>query len=75
MSLLDPTALTTIALAGTGAASAALIYVLRLEGRMTAHEQTDIVIHANVANSLIELKASGIRMEEKIDRLIERFSL
>ena len=75
MTPFDPNTLATVALASVGAATTALVYVVRLEGRMTAHEQTDIIVHQNVSQGIAELKATALRTEAQVDKLIERFML
>lgn len=70
---MDPTVVTTIAIAGVGAASTVAGYVVRsyvqaqvnpLDTRLTIHEKEDTLIHGHVKESLE-------RIEAKLDKVLE----
>lgn len=54
---------------------AALIYVLRLEGRLNVHEEKFNTVNAqfiSVDHRFLALEGQLKRIEDKLDRLIER---
>lgn len=79
--MLDPNTVVTITLAGvsvvgTGASWAISAYVngklAPMNERLAVHVSEDTLIHDQVKQSLVELKATTTRMELKIDKIIER---
>lgn len=61
-----------IMLAIAPVAASAVIWMLRLEGRLNAHEIEDKAIHEAVKESLEDLKQQMRASNAKLDRLIER---
>ena len=71
--MLDPSVVTTLALAGIGAASTGIGWVIKLEKRLTVHEEADRIIHLQIAESLDDIKSTAVRMDAKMDRIVERW--
>ena len=78
---MDANTVATIALAGLGAAGSIGTWAVRVyvraqidpvANRLITHEQTDELIHLHVSEQLTQINTKADRMEEKIDRLIER---
>ena len=63
----DPSVVATISLAGAGAAAAAIRYVVKLENRLTTHEETDKIVHQNISEALVRVEANVTRL---VDTLI-----
>ena len=61
-----------IILAGAPVVASVSLWMVRLEGRQTAHELKDETVHIYMKDSLEDLKISVRSMNEKLDRLIEK---
>ena len=79
--MVDPSTVATIALAGVGAIGTVAGWAVRtyvrgevspVQQQLTTHEATDELIHTYVKESLDDLKATTAKMDEKIDRLLDR---
>lgn len=65
--MVDPTVVTLAAM-GVGG----IVWAVRLEGRVDAHEKVDATVHAAVQASLTDITARSIRMEDKLDTVVTK---